>query len=119
MTETRISADFRMTLHIARKIHRGMVDDYREECEQAYADGHRPHYCIHGTDQWTDYDNICWGCEEGVTQAHMATQYAAAAVKAFHERMALATQARSMGAPGFSEKEWGEWAWAAVSRYFV
>ena len=23
--------------------------------------------CIHGTSLWTDYDNICWGCEAGYT----------------------------------------------------
>lgn len=37
-------------------------DEYKREC---YKDGHRPQYCVHGTNQWTDYDNICGGCEDG------------------------------------------------------
>lgn len=26
----------------------------------------RPHYCVHGTNQWTDYDNICHYCEDSI-----------------------------------------------------
>lgn len=37
-------------------------DEYVSEC---YREGFRPQYCIHGTNQWTDYDNICGGCEMG------------------------------------------------------
>ena len=29
-------------------------------------DGHAFPYCVHGSSLWTDYDNICWGCEEGI-----------------------------------------------------
>lgn len=39
--------------------------DYLAECESYRARGQRPHYCEHGTNQWTDYDNICGGCEDG------------------------------------------------------
>lgn len=38
--------------------------EYQQECEQDRANGHRPHYCFHGVDQWVDYDNICPTCEE-------------------------------------------------------
>jgi hypothetical protein len=40
-------------------------DEYLADCESDRANGYRAHYCEHGTDQWTDYDNICGGCEEG------------------------------------------------------
>lgn len=50
----------------------GYLAQYREDCEQDRAEGHRPHYCIHGTNQWTDYDNICGGCEDGLTVWDMA-----------------------------------------------
>jgi hypothetical protein len=38
---------------------------YLEECDEWQRKGYRPHYCEHGTNRWTDYDNICGGCEEG------------------------------------------------------
>lgn len=41
--------------------------DYLAACDSYRADGFRPHYCEHGTNQWTDYDNICGGCEDGVS----------------------------------------------------
>lgn len=39
--------------------------EYHEAQRDAAEDGLRPHYCIHGTNLWTDYDNICPGCEDG------------------------------------------------------
>lgn len=41
--------------------------DYLAACEADYANGFRASHCEHGTSQWTDYDNICGGCEEGIT----------------------------------------------------
>lgn len=38
---------------------------FEEAQAEAAKDGFRPHYCIHGTNLWTDYDNICGGCEDG------------------------------------------------------
>jgi hypothetical protein len=46
--------------------------DYALECEADRRNGHRPHYCIHGTNQWTDYDNICGGCEDSLSDAEWA-----------------------------------------------
>ena len=37
--------------------YRAMVEEYAKE-------GYRAPHCIHGSDNWTDYDNICYGCEE-------------------------------------------------------
>ena len=38
---------------------------YLKECREERQHGHRPHSCYHGTNLWTDYDNICGPCEEG------------------------------------------------------
>lgn len=38
---------------------------YLADCERDRRNGHRAHYCEHGTNQWTDYDNICGPCEDG------------------------------------------------------
>lgn len=38
--------------------------NYRAMVEEYAKDGYRAPHCIHGTDNWTDYDNICYGCEE-------------------------------------------------------
>lgn len=39
-------------------------DEYKRECEEDRANGHRPHFCIHGVSQWVDYDCACFQCEE-------------------------------------------------------
>jgi len=55
---------------VAKKVLRDLRDrdrEYREDCEQAYRDGYRPHYCRHGMNLWVDYDPICGPCEDGLT----------------------------------------------------
>lgn len=54
-----------------------ILRDYRElfeaheaETERHSAEGHSNPYCVHGTYQWTDYDNICGGCENDETPNH-------------------------------------------------
>lgn len=47
------------------------VADYNEMVEDCREQGFRPQYCIHGTNQWTDYDNICNGCENGDLPQYM------------------------------------------------
>lgn len=42
-----------------------VISDYNEMVEDCAKHGYRARYCIHGTDQWTDYDNICGYCEDG------------------------------------------------------
>ena len=54
----------------------GYVARYEEDCAYDREQGHRPHYCIHGTNQWTDYDNICGGCEDSLTVWDMAERSA-------------------------------------------
>lgn len=38
--------------------------EYERDAAEDRANGHRPHYCIHGTDQWVDYDCACSLCED-------------------------------------------------------
>lgn len=39
---------------------------YLREVEEAHEEGYRPPHCFHGTNLWTDYDNICGPCEDGL-----------------------------------------------------
>lgn len=41
--------------------------DYLAECREYAEQGYRHPECFHGTSQWTDYDNICAGCEDDET----------------------------------------------------
>lgn len=53
---------------IADRLYRDYLD-YLDACESWRRDGYRPHYCEHGTNQWTDYDNICGPCEDGLSMS--------------------------------------------------
>ena len=58
----------------------GAKPDWRTESDEdgrtwqwnAGGQGHRFPHCIHGTDLTTDYDNICFGCEESETVVEQA-----------------------------------------------
>lgn len=54
-----------MVAHLIERDMWAQYQQYLEGCESFARQGYRPHYCEHGTNQWTDYDNICGGCEEG------------------------------------------------------
>lgn len=60
--------------------------EYEAEAREAADAGLRPHYCIHGTNLWTDYDNICGGCEDGeftqYSTAEQVREYARALAEA-------------------------------------
>lgn len=62
--------------------------EYVEECAAYRRDGFRPHYCKHGTNMWTDYDNICGACEDGATNYQLALMRARSDVATFRQRMA-------------------------------
>lgn len=58
----------RSTLDLAVRIDRALARGfqyYLDACDSWRRDGYRPHHCEHGTNQWTDYDNICGPCEDG------------------------------------------------------
>jgi hypothetical protein len=48
--------------------------------------GYRFPHCIHGTSLWTDYDNICGGCEDGSTAIEDAIVSAREAFLRFNAR---------------------------------
>lgn len=86
MTYFRSNAEFRIAIVLARKFYAEAKEERAQEEREAAEQGFRPHYCIHGTNQWTDYDNICYGCEEGVTLLKMAVSRAAARITEGHRR---------------------------------
>lgn len=43
-------------------------------------------YCIHGTSNWTDYDNICGGCEDGYSVYQLALWSAQEKVSEYNKR---------------------------------
>lgn len=109
MTEKMSVAEFMFCLNLARKFSREWAEQ-REQDERGWAErGYRAHYCIHGTNQWTDYDNICGGCEDGVTLRQMACEHAWSIVKETRERMAFTREATRMGAPVDTN---ALWAWS-------
>jgi hypothetical protein len=74
----------------------GYLATYEEDCAVDRREGHRPHYCIHGTNQWTDYDNICGGCEDSLTVWDMAERAAwARHARYLHVLDQLSTVSRS------------------------
>lgn len=60
---------------------------YEEECRRDAAQGYIPHYCIHGTNRWTDYDNICGPCEDGYTDRELALMQAYGDVRSYLARL--------------------------------
>lgn len=46
--------------------------------------GYRFPYCPHGTDLWTDYDNICGPCEDGFSVEQLAQWAAESALSEAH-----------------------------------
>jgi hypothetical protein len=52
------------------------IEAYERDCADDRANGNRPHYCIHGTNMWVDWDCACGACEEGLTVWDMAERSA-------------------------------------------
>lgn len=50
-------------------------------------------YCPHGTSLWTDYDNICGGCEDSTRTTQRAVWEAESLLSQFNERLAWASKA--------------------------
>lgn len=67
--ETRAQREERIVKSLLRQ-----QSEYRKAQEEAAKEGFRPQYCIHGTNQWTDYDNICPGCEDGAFTEHSSRE---------------------------------------------
>lgn len=65
-------SEFYTALRLTRTRYARFKAEREQEEREAAEQGFRPHYCIHGTNQWVDYDNICYGCEDGQTLLNMA-----------------------------------------------
>jgi hypothetical protein len=95
---------------------------YLEECEQASKEGYRPHYCFHGTNLWTDYDNICGMCEDHgnywnyQTYAAIALGEATRAFEKVQERHGHLIAMMQDGAPSEVLMKLNEWALEPVAR---
>lgn len=116
------TADFMLTLRIARIIYPEMVAEREAEVQYHSENGHRPSHCIHGTYQWTDYDNICGGCEEGVSLRRMAVERAAGCVKRWHERITVVCEAERLhrasdGLVSFDRLALVDWMGAPIARF--
>lgn len=103
-------AQFRMVLSLSRKAYAAAKAD-REAEEASYREqGFRSHYCIHGTNQWTDYDNICGGCEDGLSLRRMVINGVHHDVVQFLDRLAWIGKA-----PGYLPREVSDSLWKWVS----
>jgi hypothetical protein len=86
----------RAVIRLAAQLHKeGLAykAEYEAECESYRREGYRPRYCPHGTNQWTDWDNICGPCEDGWYPWDMETALAEAhrRTRETHRRVALMT----------------------------
>ena len=85
-------AQHKLYLHMAVAYMRRLTERrrmYEEECERDARNGHRAHYCIHGTNQWTDYDNICGPCEESLTDQELALAGAYTDMREYMKRLRM------------------------------
>ena len=104
MSEKMALAEFLHTLKVARKRYAQMVTEWDENVEMHAAEGHRPSTCIHGTNMWTDYDNICGACEEGLGLRRMAVESAYRDVHKFWGGMAWITEGYAQGFISWEQK---------------
>jgi hypothetical protein len=76
------NGDFKVNLHkslsyvIFRQQAVNIIAKHDEDCSTWGAQGVRPQYCLHGTNQWTDYDNICGACEDSLFGERFIESYA-------------------------------------------
>jgi hypothetical protein len=89
--------------------------DYEEACEEWHRKGYRPHYCIHGTNLWVEWDCACGACENGedtywdyATYLRRSLDEAKAAFDTMHERVMKVIDLQNEGAP-IDLKVWSEW----------
>lgn len=82
----------RSTLDMAVRIDRALArgyEQYLEACEGFRREGYRPQTCEHGTNQWTDYDNICGPCEDGLSMGDPLFRRGYAIAEAKHKHQAI------------------------------
>jgi hypothetical protein len=107
---------FVLALQIFRN-YRAAWAQWEESAAEYAAEGYKPHRCFHGTNLWTDYDNICQGCEDygfyfhDKTYAEVALDEAKARYRTSKERQDLIMKLMYDNAP--TEHVVGLFEWAA------
>jgi hypothetical protein len=100
--------------------YRNRFAEYEEECNEYAKQGYRPRTCIHGTNQWVDYDAICGACEDGENYWHydsfgkIAISEAKGAMEEMQERIDLYVKLMTKNAP--ISKEMISWVSEPVER---
>jgi hypothetical protein len=107
-------SEFYAALSLARHRYARFKAEREQEEREAAEQGFRPHYCIHGTNQWVDYDNICYGCEDGQTLLNLAVLSAKTSVIAMRYRMETIVSAWNdlEGVPGVTMDRQAMVTWA-------
>ena len=91
-------------------------NEYLQECEHYRRQGYRPQHCEHGTNQWTDYDNICGPCEDGLSMgdALYRRQHALDVAKRRYATAVKITKAAQALSDEGVDLEWGK-VWSRVT----
>lgn len=103
--------------------HRRSFEMYEEECKDYAKQGFAPHYCVHGTNLWVDWDCACGMCEEYggywdyALYARFSLDEALRAHEQQDERIDILVKLMTMGAP-VQIAELGKWATEPVQKYF-
>lgn len=72
--------------------------------------------CIHGSSLWTDYDNICGGCEDSLTAIQLAQQEARYTFTNFVKRMEWLDAAPAGGLPQSLRDDILTWAFGSLAK---
>lgn len=88
--------------------------EYEEECREWARQGYRPHYCIHGTNQWTGWDNICGPCEDSLTDREIALSLAHNDWHEWMQRMELVQRASKAHVPDHIRTALVDWSLDAL-----
>jgi hypothetical protein len=91
-----------------------MTDDGEPYQINVGGDGHTYPSCIHGASRWTDYDNICGPCEDGLSVYQLALYAAHSDWHTWTERNAVVRHAHEVHAPTHIVKELQDWALDAM-----
>lgn len=113
MSEKMTETEFLTTLKVVRIRLPRAVEQREQDVAYDSKRGYRPEFCIHGTYQWTDYDNICGGCEDGVTLRQMVVEGALRDVREFRRRLDVTGTAVGVAArEGMPLDQKPLWEWA-------
>jgi len=116
--QAKADRDFRMMIALAAlKRLRSRYAVYLEYCADMRREGYAPHYCFHGTNLWTDYDNICGPCEDGYSLHQLALFEARDVSARLVERRAIWKAAMFANAPETAVKALGSWTFEAAEEY--